>query len=141
MKTRSKILSIIAIGNYFRLFSIKIYIIHYPALNKTKINCILFFILSPVFSFVFVWITITSLSFVYIFSGKERNLNIVELLCVTCSHWYHESCIGYQLGKLLPFLTNYTFVCKNCSTTGLETFKKSQACKRFCFPEAYSSLF
>ncbi|XP_055677181.1 set1/Ash2 histone methyltransferase complex subunit ASH2 isoform X1 [Lutzomyia longipalpis] len=61
------------------------------------------------------------------YCGKERNLNIVELLCATCNRWYHESCIGYQLGKLLPFLTNYTFVCKNCSTTGLETFKKSQA--------------
>lgn len=64
-------------------------------------------------------------------SGKERNLNAIELLCATCSRWIHESCITYQLGKgkLLPFITNYIFVCKNCSATGLESFRKSQASK------------
>lgn len=61
------------------------------------------------------------------FSGKDRNLNIVELLCANCNRWFHESCIGYQLGKLVPFLSNYVFVCKNCSPTGLESFKKTQA--------------
>jgi Set1/Ash2 histone methyltransferase complex subunit ASH2 len=61
------------------------------------------------------------------FSGKDRNLNIVELLCANCSRWFHESCIGYQLGKLVPFLSNYVFLCKNCSATGLESFKKTQA--------------
>lgn len=63
----------------------------------------------------------------YTYSGKERNLNIVELLCASCSRWFHESCIGYQLGKLVPFMMNYVFVCKNCSPTGLESFKKNQA--------------
>lgn len=66
---------------------------------------------------------------VIFFSGKDRNLNIVELLCANCNRWFHESCIGYQLGKLVPFLTNYFFVCKNCSPTGLESFKKNQARK------------
>ncbi|KAG5869991.1 hypothetical protein JTB14_008147 [Gonioctena quinquepunctata] len=61
------------------------------------------------------------------YCGKERNPNIVELLCANCSLWYHESCIGYQLGKLVPFMSNYIFLCKNCSPTGLESFKKSQA--------------
>ncbi|RZC38181.1 set1/Ash2 histone methyltransferase complex subunit ASH2 [Asbolus verrucosus] len=61
------------------------------------------------------------------YCGKDRNLNIVELLCANCSRWFHESCIGYQLGKLVPFLSNYVFLCKNCSPTGLENFKKSQA--------------
>ncbi|XP_063912714.1 set1/Ash2 histone methyltransferase complex subunit ASH2 isoform X2 [Zophobas morio] len=61
------------------------------------------------------------------YCGKDRNLNIVELLCANCSRWFHESCIGYQLGKLVPFLANYVFLCKNCSPTGLESFKKSQA--------------
>jgi Set1/Ash2 histone methyltransferase complex subunit ASH2 len=31
------------------------------------------------------------------------------------------------LGKLVPFMMNYFFVCKNCSPTGLENFKKNQA--------------
>ncbi|KDR18916.1 set1/Ash2 histone methyltransferase complex subunit ASH2 isoform X1 [Zootermopsis nevadensis] len=61
------------------------------------------------------------------YCGKDRNLNIVELLCASCFRWYHESCIGYQLGKLVPFMMNYFFVCKNCSPTGLESFKKNQA--------------
>ncbi|XP_044263008.1 set1/Ash2 histone methyltransferase complex subunit ASH2 isoform X1 [Tribolium madens] len=61
------------------------------------------------------------------YCGKDRNLNIVELLCANCSRWFHESCIGYQLGKLVPFMANYIFLCKNCSPTGLESFKKSQA--------------
>lgn len=60
-------------------------------------------------------------------SGKDRNLNIVELLCATCNRWFHESCIGFQLGRLIPFATNYIFICKNCSPTGLESFRKSQA--------------
>ncbi|KAH8265089.1 hypothetical protein KR044_003516 [Drosophila immigrans] len=64
-------------------------------------------------------------------SGKERNLNVMELLCATCSRWIHESCITYQFGKgkILPFITNYIFVCKNCSGAGHESFRKSQASK------------
>ncbi|XP_029044148.2 set1/Ash2 histone methyltransferase complex subunit ASH2 [Osmia bicornis bicornis] len=61
------------------------------------------------------------------YCGKERNLNIIELLCASCLRWFHESCIGYQLGKLVPFMMNYIFMCKNCSPTGLESFKKNQA--------------
>ncbi|XP_075150139.1 set1/Ash2 histone methyltransferase complex subunit ash2 isoform X1 [Haematobia irritans] len=61
------------------------------------------------------------------YCGKDRNLNIVELLCAYCTRWFHESCIGYQLGKLVPFITNYVFVCKNCSPSGLENFRRSQA--------------
>jgi len=58
---------------------------------------------------------------------KGRNLNIVELQCSMCLQFHHESCISYQLGKLVPFLSNYTFTCRSCSNTGLETFKKHQA--------------
>lgn len=61
------------------------------------------------------------------YCGKERNLNIAELLCANCNRWFHESCIGLQLGKLVPFLANYIFICKNCSPTGLESFRKIQA--------------
>ncbi|XP_065199771.1 set1/Ash2 histone methyltransferase complex subunit ASH2 [Planococcus citri] len=61
------------------------------------------------------------------YCGKDRNLNIVELLCANCNRWFHESCIGYQLGKLVPFMLNYVFLCKNCSPSGLEIFKKNQS--------------
>lgn len=39
---------------------------------------------------------------------------------------------SYQLGKLVPFMMNYVFLCKNCSPTGLESFKKNQC--RMCWP-------
>ncbi|XP_027227243.1 set1/Ash2 histone methyltransferase complex subunit ASH2 isoform X1 [Penaeus vannamei] len=61
------------------------------------------------------------------YCGKLRNLVIVELMCWQCGSWFHESCITYQLGKLVPFMLNYTFTCKNCSTNGVESFKKTQA--------------
>ncbi|CAG0917751.1 unnamed protein product [Notodromas monacha] len=61
------------------------------------------------------------------YCAKGRNLNLIELQCMGCSRWFHESCISYQMGKLVPFMLNYTFMCKNCSATGIETFRKTQA--------------
>jgi Set1/Ash2 histone methyltransferase complex subunit ASH2 len=60
-------------------------------------------------------------------SGKERNLNIVEVACSNCGKFFHESCIGYQMGKLLSFSMNYSFCCKFCSPTGLETYRRNSA--------------
>ncbi|CAG7828922.1 unnamed protein product, partial [Allacma fusca] len=59
--------------------------------------------------------------------GKEQNWIIGELLCKSCNRWYHESCIGYQLGKFIPFMTTYVFIRKNYSSTGLESVKRNQA--------------
>jgi Set1/Ash2 histone methyltransferase complex subunit ASH2 len=67
-------------------------------------------------------------------------MNIVELFCATCLRWFHESCISYQLGKLVPFMMNYVFLCKNCSPTGLESFKKNQARKLNYFQETFAKL-
>lgn len=61
------------------------------------------------------------------YCGKLRNLNSVELMCWQCGSWFHESCISYQLGKLVPFMLNYSFTCKNCSPTSIEIFRKTQA--------------
>ncbi|XP_063703607.1 set1/Ash2 histone methyltransferase complex subunit ASH2 [Culicoides brevitarsis] len=61
------------------------------------------------------------------YCGKDRNLNIIELLCAACNSWFHESCINYQFGKTLAFSMNYVFFCKNCSSTGLESFRRIQA--------------
>lgn len=76
----------------------------------------------------------------FIFSGKDRNLNIAELLCASCARWFHESCIGYQLGNIVPFMMNYVFMCKNCSPTGLENFKKNQA-RKYVFLELSLIIF
>lgn len=61
------------------------------------------------------------------YSGKDRNLNIIEVACSNCGKFFHESCIGYQMGKLLSFSMNYLFCCKFCSHTGLEIYKRNSA--------------
>lgn len=47
--------------------------------------------------------------------------------CSNCGKFFHESCIGYQMGKLLAFSMNYVFTCKFCSQTGLETYRRVSA--------------
>ncbi|CAL1287269.1 unnamed protein product [Larinioides sclopetarius] len=60
------------------------------------------------------------------YCGKERNLNIVELQCGGCSKWFHEHCLNISIGKCLPFMTYYSFFCKHCNSSGIETFTKKQ---------------
>ncbi|GIX91150.1 hypothetical protein CEXT_190151 [Caerostris extrusa] len=60
------------------------------------------------------------------YCGRERNLNVVELQCGGCSKWFHEQCISIPLGKCLPFMTYYSFFCKHCNASGVETFTKKQ---------------
>lgn len=67
------------------------------------------------------------------YCGKERNLELVELQCAKCLRWYHEQCISVNMGKLVKFMTCYTFLCKLCSGNQLECFTKRQTSK-FCFP-------
>ncbi|XP_018013745.1 set1/Ash2 histone methyltransferase complex subunit ASH2 [Hyalella azteca] len=61
------------------------------------------------------------------YCGKLRTLGSTELMCQLCGSWFHESCISYQLGQLVPFMLNYSFTCKTCSPSGVEQFKKAQA--------------
>lgn len=61
------------------------------------------------------------------YCGKERNLNIVELQCLACLKWFHDTCLSSPLGKCVPFMTNYTFSCKRCNPAGIENFSKKQA--------------
>jgi len=68
------------------------------------------------------------------FSNKERDFNITELLCANCNTWFHKTCIEFELGELVPFMVNYIFICKNCSSTGLESFRKYPASKHSFFP-------
>uniref|UniRef100_T1INU9 B30.2/SPRY domain-containing protein n=1 Tax=Strigamia maritima TaxID=126957 RepID=T1INU9_STRMM len=58
---------------------------------------------------------------------KERNFNTVELQCGSCFNWFHEKCVSVMTGKCVPFMTNYSFCCKMCSPTGIESFTKKQA--------------
>ncbi|KAG0417236.1 hypothetical protein HPB47_005771 [Ixodes persulcatus] len=61
------------------------------------------------------------------YCGKERNLSIVELQCIACLKWFHDTCLSLPLGKCVPFMTNYTFSCKLCNPAGTENFSKKQS--------------
>ncbi|KAL1432020.1 hypothetical protein MTO96_013690 [Rhipicephalus appendiculatus] len=61
------------------------------------------------------------------YCGKGRNMNIIELQCGSCSKYFHDTCLSSPLGKCVPFMTNYTFSCKLCSSAGSETFSKKQS--------------
>ena len=106
-----------------------------------RVCACLLFLLSPKCLFVYLICLIVVVCKFFFCSGKERNLNILELLCATCYRWFHESCIGFQMGKLIPFSTNYIFFCKNCSNTGLESFRKCQASKLISHTQNHTQNF
>ncbi|XP_042908514.1 set1/Ash2 histone methyltransferase complex subunit ASH2 isoform X3 [Parasteatoda tepidariorum] len=60
------------------------------------------------------------------YCGRERNLGIVELQCGGCSKWFHENCVSVPIGKCVPFMSNYSFLCKLCNSSGIESFSKKQ---------------
>lgn len=51
----------------------------------------------------------------------------MEVACSSCQRFFHESCIGFQMGKILSFSMNYIFTCKFCSNSGLETYRRTSA--------------
>lgn len=61
------------------------------------------------------------------YCGKGRNTNIMEVQCGSCAKYFHETCLSSPLGKCVPFMTNYTFSCKLCSSAGCENFTKKQS--------------
>ncbi|CAG8590193.1 8197_t:CDS:2 [Paraglomus occultum] len=61
----------------------------------------------------------------YCYCGRDRNLTEISLQCSECKNWFHRECIEIPLGHIVPFITNYQFVCRNCP--GGESFKRTQA--------------
>lgn len=61
------------------------------------------------------------------YCSKDRNLNSIELQCSACFKWFHQECVTVIIGKCVSFLTNYTFMCKICNATGIESFVKKQS--------------
>jgi hypothetical protein len=60
------------------------------------------------------------------YCDKDRDLNVVELQCYRCLKWFHINCIHIQIGRCLPFMTCYTFLCKYCSPQQMESFTRRQ---------------
>ncbi|KAJ1970503.1 transcription factor, contains a PHD finger motif [Dimargaris xerosporica] len=50
----------------------------------------------------------------YCYCGEDRSLAEVCLQCNQCFNWFHERCIRVPLGPVVPFITNYQFVCRRC---------------------------
>ncbi|XP_077861876.1 set1/Ash2 histone methyltransferase complex subunit ASH2-like [Saccoglossus kowalevskii] len=57
----------------------------------------------------------------------EHTLDGIEVQCIHCLKWFPESKLECDLGKCLPFTTNYVFYCRLCSVSRAETFSKKQA--------------
>ncbi|KAF9083470.1 hypothetical protein BGX23_011474 [Mortierella sp. AD031] len=50
----------------------------------------------------------------YCYCGHDRRLDELSLQCKGCHNWFHASCIEVSLGPVVPFITNYKFLCKTC---------------------------
>lgn len=60
----------------------------------------------------------------YCYCGEDRNLLDVDVQCTKCLNFFHGRCIRLGLGPVVPFMTNYHFMCLNCNTAGVETFTR-----------------
>ncbi|XP_030835126.1 set1/Ash2 histone methyltransferase complex subunit ASH2 isoform X1 [Strongylocentrotus purpuratus] len=62
------------------------------------------------------------------YCGEGRNYEDVELQCNQCFKWFHKACITtVNVVNTLPYMTTYTFCCKNCNVSKLETFSRKVA--------------
>ncbi|KAK3844024.1 MAG: hypothetical protein J3R72DRAFT_97543 [Linnemannia gamsii] len=50
----------------------------------------------------------------YCYCGHDRRLDELSLQCKGCHNWFHASCIEVPLDHVVPFITNYRFLCKAC---------------------------
>ncbi|KAJ1649145.1 transcription factor, contains a PHD finger motif [Dispira simplex] len=50
----------------------------------------------------------------YCYCGEDRSLLEICLQCQQCLNWFHERCIRVTLGPIVPFVTNYRFICRWC---------------------------
>ncbi|THD20815.1 Set1:ash2 histone methyltransferase complex [Fasciola hepatica] len=58
---------------------------------------------------------------------SPRNFSVADFQCSVCYRWFHLDCIAFNIGKSLPFLTAYHFMCKKCNQNGEEMFSRKQA--------------
>ncbi|XP_072165071.1 set1/Ash2 histone methyltransferase complex subunit ASH2-like [Diadema setosum] len=62
------------------------------------------------------------------YCGKGRAFEDVELQCTQCAKWFHKACITtVSVVNSLPYMTTYTFTCKNCTANKIETFSRKVA--------------
>ncbi|XP_070544616.1 set1/Ash2 histone methyltransferase complex subunit ASH2-like [Ptychodera flava] len=61
------------------------------------------------------------------YGSYEHTLDGIEVQCAHCFKWFPESKLECDLGKCVPFMTNYVFYCRFCSVSRAEIFSKKQA--------------
>ncbi|BFZ53922.1 transcription factor, contains a PHD finger motif [Savitreella phatthalungensis] len=60
----------------------------------------------------------------YCYCGEDRNLLDLDLYCASCKNFFHGRCTKVDLGPIVPFVTNYRFICRNCSSNDTEEFER-----------------
>ncbi|CAF1294894.1 unnamed protein product [Rotaria sp. Silwood1] len=68
------------------------------------------------------------------YCGTDRDLSKVEVQCCLCLRFCHHDCISITTGPMLPFMTNYHFLCKDCSPNKPEEqfIKKTATFNQLC---------
>ncbi|CAF1397053.1 unnamed protein product [Adineta steineri] len=68
------------------------------------------------------------------YCGGDRDLSKVEVQCCLCLRFCHHDCISLTTGPMLPFMTNYQFLCKDCSPAKPEEqfVKKTATFNQLC---------
>ncbi|CAF3091039.1 unnamed protein product [Rotaria sp. Silwood2] len=68
------------------------------------------------------------------YCGADRDLSKVEVQCCLCLRYCHHDCISLTTGPMLPFMTNYHFLCKDCSPNKPEEqfVKKTATFNQLC---------
>ncbi|WKX94959.1 hypothetical protein Q1695_011870 [Nippostrongylus brasiliensis] len=70
----------------------------------------------------------TSVSDTICYCDGEREIGTMELFCSGCAKWFHGRCLKDLKDFYgLSFMVCYTFYCKDCSPTSMETWVAKQA--------------
>ena len=76
----------------------------------------------------------------YCYCGDDRNLLDVDVQCIKCFNYFHGRCIKLNLGPVVPFMSNYLFVCRNCAQNGTEVFSRTHCAWRVAAATTLANL-
>jgi len=78
----------------------------------------------------------------YCYCGNNRTLTELNLQCMECKNWFHEHCLKNKnlipKKSVLPFITNYRFVCGLCARE--ESFSRVTSSWKDAINTAFANL-
>jgi len=78
----------------------------------------------------------------YCYCGNNRTLTELNLQCMECKNWFHEHCLNNKSlipkKSVLPFITNYRFVCGLCGRE--ESFSRVTSSWKDAINTAFANL-